>query len=82
MPPAAPWTFQEPDGDPANWVVIQPDGVPRPFTTDGGYAVGAVGSGAGVIYLTNGARDYAVVVSPLGGLRVHSWDRDAGQWRQ
>ena len=27
------------------------------------------------------ARDYAVVLRPLGTVRVHKWDPDGGVWR-
>jgi hypothetical protein len=60
------------------WVVFAPDGIPRGF--DAACTLGDVGSGNGAIYLTNGRRDYAVVLSPLGTVRVHSWEQGAGQW--
>ena len=37
-------------------------------------SLGRPGEGAGGLYLTNQRRDYAVVLSPLGGVRVHAWD--------
>ncbi len=68
----------------ASWVLFQPDGLPRLFTPKSGDcdAVGLVGQGGGAIYLTNGRRDYAVVLGPLGTARVHVWDQGAGAWRQ
>ena len=50
------------------------------FST-GPYQEGAIGTGAGAVYLTNGARDYAIVLSPLGGVRVSAWDGSLNQWR-
>ena len=34
--------------------------------------------GGAAFYLTNGTRDYAVVMSPMGGVRVHVWR--GGAW--
>ena len=72
-------TFLEPGGDPARWVVFQGDGLPRAFSV-GPYALGPVASGSGAVYVTSGTRDYAVVLAPLGGTRVHVWDRGAENW--
>ena len=41
--------------------------------------LGVVGTGGGAIYVTNGVRDYAVVLGALGTTRVHLWT-DSG-WR-
>jgi prepilin-type N-terminal cleavage/methylation domain-containing protein len=73
-------SFRSPAGAATTWVVFSPDGIPRGF--DAACATGDVGSGGGAVYLTNGRRDYAVVLSPLGGVRVHSWiqQQGAGQW--
>jgi len=80
QPPPSPWTFQQPDGSAANWVALFPDGTPRSFAV-GPFAADPLGSGAGAVYLTDGSRDYAVVVASLGGVRVHGWDAAAGAWR-
>ena len=61
----------------ANWVVFQPDGIPRLMTPGDCANLSAEGTGGGAIYLTNGRRDYAVVLSPLGTTRVHHWN---GGW--
>lgn len=68
--------------NPATWVVFQPDGLPRLFTQGGPgcAAVGNAGEGGGAIYITNGRRDYAVVLRPLGTARVHKWNPTAGAW--
>jgi prepilin-type N-terminal cleavage/methylation domain-containing protein len=80
-PPPSPWTFTQPGGAAANWVALFPDGTPRGFSI-GPFAADPMGSGAGAVYLTNGERDYALVVASLGGVRVHGWNLDAGAWRQ
>ena len=72
-------TFLDPGDDPARWVVFLPDGIPRAFAIDP-FEVGDVGTGSGAVYVTSGARDYAIVLAPLGGVRVHAWDRGAEAW--
>ena len=57
----------------ATWVAFFPDGIPRLFTPSDCAALGQIGQGAGALYLTNQLRDYAVVLSPLGSVRVHGW---------
>jgi hypothetical protein len=46
--------------------------------------LGQTGTGRGGAYLTNSPafsnRDYAVVLSPLGGSKIYSFDRAAGAW--
>lgn len=81
-PPTASLTFDQPDGSSATWVAFLPDGTPRAYVDDSLAGTGAVGTGAGAIYLTSGSRDYAVVLSPLGTVHVQVWDADAGQWRR
>lgn len=72
-------TFQTPGGGDARAVVFLPDGMPRAFST-GPFAMGPVGGGGGAVYVTSGTRDYAVVLTPLGSARVHSWNRGADAW--
>jgi len=75
-------SFLEPDGDDASWVLFRPDGTPRAFGIDSGTCtVGDLGSGGGGLYLTNGRRDYAVVLAPLGGVSVNAWDVTRNAWR-
>ena len=71
-------SFRSPAGLATTWVVFAPNGIPLGFNA--ACNTGGVGSGAGAIYLTNGRRDYAVVLSPLGSVRMHSWEQGAGQW--
>jgi hypothetical protein len=73
-------TFADPGGTAVRWVMFRSDGIPVPFAYSGGTcgAIGATGSGGGALYVTNGKRDYAVVLSPLGGVRVHAWS--VGGW--
>ncbi len=65
------------------WFLFRPDGVPVRFTGALGScgAIGATALGGAAFYLTNGTRDYAVVMTPLGGVRVHVWDQMAGAWK-
>jgi prepilin-type N-terminal cleavage/methylation domain-containing protein len=74
-------SFTEPGGAAARWVLFRPDGMPRAFSV-GPFSAGNVASGNGAVYVTSGERDYAVVLAPLGGVRVHAWARGAGVWTQ
>lgn len=71
-------SFTEPDGDPATWVLFRPDGTPLSF--DAGCNLGPTGSGAGAFYVHNGERTQALVLRPLGGMRVETWDQASAQW--
>ena len=77
-PFGGPATFSDAGGAPASWVMFRPDGTTRAFSND--CSQGAIGSGAGAIYLTNGDRDAAVVLTALGSSRVHSWQKDSATW--
>lgn len=79
-PFAAGASFVDTAGNPTTWVVFRPDGIP--VSASAACVQGNVGSGGGAIYITNVRRDYAVVLQPLGGVRVHAWDANSGQWRQ
>ena len=69
-------TFADTTSTKINWMMFRPDGIPRVFSGAIGSCgtVSAVGQGGGALYITNGERDYAVVITPLGGVRVHSWN--------
>ena len=71
-------SFTDPGGNPATWVVFRPDGMPLQFNS--ACTIGAPGSGGGTVYVTNGSRDYAAVLTPLGAFRVHIWDDQTSQW--
>jgi prepilin-type N-terminal cleavage/methylation domain-containing protein len=73
-------TFADPSDNAVNWVLFRPDGVPVSFSYSSGTCdeIAGTGSGGGALYITNGERDYAVVLSPLGGVRVHAWN--GGGW--
>ena len=62
---------------------FRPDGLPRGFKVgpydDGGAA--GIGGGGGGVYVTNSERDYAVVLQPMGTVRVHPFDRSTATWR-
>jgi len=72
-------TFADPGGTARNWVMFRPDGMPVVFDGAGVNcgAVGVTGTGGGALYITNGRRDYGIVLSPLGSVRVHAWDGNA-----
>ena len=71
-------SFTDPDNNAASWVMFRPEGMPVSFTP--ACVLGGTGSGAGGAYVTNGMRDYAVVLSPLGGIHVHGWNGAANSW--
>lgn len=77
------WTFHDTANNPTQWVVFNPDGIPRGFSiapfNDGGAA--GVGTGNGGAYVTDGRHDYAVVLNALGGVRVHTFDPSLNAWR-
>lgn len=67
-------TFTEPDGDPASWVLFRPTGSAHAFDADG-----ALGSGAGGIYLHNGDKQVGFALWPLGNGRVRVWGNGSAQ---
>ena len=71
-------TFLDPAGNDVNWVAVRPDGVPIGF--DDTCVLGQTGSGGGSVYVTDGRRDYAVTLSPLGAVRIHAWEEVSGSW--
>jgi prepilin-type N-terminal cleavage/methylation domain-containing protein len=80
-----PWdgaTFSAPAGAKVNWVLFRPDGVPVSFSGAIGTCgtMGDLGTGGGALYLTNGDRDLAVVLTSLGGVRLHRWQASAEAW--
>jgi len=72
-------SFSTPAGNPLNAIAFGADGVPISF--DVACNLGMFGTGNGGIYLTNGSRDYAVVVLPLGAIRMHGWETSQGAWK-
>lgn len=69
---------------PTNWVVFRPDGTPVTSTLGANCNLGQTGSGGGAIYVNNaaggGTRNYGVVLTPLGGVKVHGWEQTEGAW--
>ena len=61
-----------------SWVLFLPDGTPRAVTA--ACAEGVLGSGGGGLYLGNAARELAVVLTPLGGTRLHTWNSGGSSW--
>lgn len=76
--PADGATFRDAAGNTVTWVLFRGDGIPLTF--DAGCTLAPIGSGGGAVYVTNGNRDYAVVLSPLGAVRVHAFDVGANEW--
>ena len=74
-------SFTQPGGTPARWIAFLPDGTPRSFSI-GPFSVGEVTTGSGTVYISNGSRDFGVVIAPLGGVRVHSFRRGPDAWIQ
>jgi len=77
--PASGVTFTDRIGNAVTWVMFRADGIPVTF--DAACNPGTIGSGNGAVYATNGLRDYAVVLTALGGVRVHAFEPGAAQWR-
>lgn len=71
-------SFAQPDGTDAAWVAFGPDGIPVAFNA--ACNTGTTGTGAGAVYVTNGARNYAVVLNPLGTSNVERWDAVQNAW--
>ncbi len=77
-------------GGAAPLLMFRQDGLP--VMPNAVCTLGQVGSGTGAFYLTTNsagpgavvapaaARDYAVVVSPLGATRIHTYNRSTGTW--
>jgi prepilin-type N-terminal cleavage/methylation domain-containing protein len=72
-------TFADAAGNAVNWVMFRPDGIPVAMSFSAGTcgSIGPTGSGSAALYITNGQRDYAVVLSALGAVRVHRWEGSA-----
>jgi prepilin-type N-terminal cleavage/methylation domain-containing protein len=76
-------TFTDPAGATREWVAFRPDGIPAGFNDAGGPGTcdfGTTGSGGGAIYVNNDRRDMAVVLSPLGAVKVHHFERAGNAW--
>ncbi|MCX5739606.1 MAG: prepilin-type N-terminal cleavage/methylation domain-containing protein [Proteobacteria bacterium] len=71
-------SFRTAAGASITWVMFLGNGLPVGF--DAACNVDTVGTAGGAIYLTNGRRDYAIALSPLGAVRVHAFDLGASQW--
>lgn len=77
--PASGSSFRAPNGTTAvSWVQFRPDGVP--VAIDNACNSGRLGTGGGTIYLWTTNRDFAITLSPLGGVRVHTWIPGTGGW--
>jgi prepilin-type N-terminal cleavage/methylation domain-containing protein len=81
----SPWdggTFADSGGSAQHWLLFGPDGLPVVFDGGGGDCgtLGAAGAGGGALYLTDGERDYAIVLTPIGGVRLHLWNPSTSAW--
>ena len=76
--PANGSSFAMPTGGQTTWVQFRPDGVP--VAIDAACNAGRLGTGGGTIYLWTQNRDFAITMSPLGGVRVHVWNVGTGAW--
>jgi len=72
-------SFSDGGANDTTWVLFGPQGMPATFTT--ACVIGGLASGGGAAYVSDGTRDYAAVVNPLGGVRIHSWDTAVNAWR-
>jgi prepilin-type N-terminal cleavage/methylation domain-containing protein len=78
---AAGTSFVDPAGASTEWVAFRPDGIPLGFADTGGACTpGQTGTGGGAIYVNNDRRDIAVVLSPLGAVKVHMFERTGAAW--
>lgn len=79
-PQASGGTTATPANNAVPWFLFRADGVPVRFEGSLGScgAIGTTALGGAAFYLTNGTRDYAVVMTPMGGVRVHVWR--GGAW--
>lgn len=75
------WTFEDDASNAAKWVLFRPEGTTMAFSTSSGCSLDVVGSGAGGVYFTNGSRDLAVVLTPLGSSRLYIWNPSTDTWR-
>jgi prepilin-type N-terminal cleavage/methylation domain-containing protein len=82
--PAATYALGSSFHDPANgqteWVAFRGDGIPVGFAAGGACTLGAPGTGAGAVYLNNDRRDMAVVLTPLGAVKVHGFEIGGDAW--
>ncbi len=71
-------SFADPNGNDSMWVMFRPEGMPVAFDAD--CNMGALGSGAGTLYLSNEDRAYAVTVSAMGMVNVEKLNEATGDW--
>ena len=80
-----PWdgaSFADADGNVVPWVLFGPDGIPLTFDGSGGDCgtLVGIGGGGGTLYVTDGERDYAIVLTPIGGVRLYLWNPERNEW--
>ena len=75
-------TFTSPGNATTEWVAFRPDGIPVGFADTGGACLpGETGTGGGAVYVNNDLRDAAVVLAPLGTVKVHRYERGGAEWK-
>lgn len=75
-------SFTSPVNATTEWVAFRPDGIPVGFSDAGGPCnLGETGTGGGAIYVNNDRRDAAVVLAPLGAVRVYRYEQSGAEWR-
>jgi prepilin-type N-terminal cleavage/methylation domain-containing protein len=75
-------SFRDPANSQTEWVAFRADGIPVGFRDNNPCDLGDTGTGAGAIYLNNDQRDTAIVLSPLGTVKVHGFERGQGVWTE
>jgi prepilin-type N-terminal cleavage/methylation domain-containing protein len=76
-------SFHDPANSQTEWVAFGPDGIPVGFRNNGGPCeLGQTGTGGGAIYINNDRRDAAVVLSPLGSVKVHGFEGGQELWTE
>ncbi len=76
----------------ASWISFGADGIPRRFSTGANCDAGdpkGIGRGGGAVYVSGAipgkaaqsGRQYAIELSPLGGVKTHRYDWGVNAWR-
>jgi len=85
-------SFTLPNGGPAAWIIFGKDGIPRRFNAGADCdpeSETEIGRGGGAVYVVgaiNGSSDvtgrqYAVELTPMGGVKIHRYEWSTDSWR-
>ncbi len=90
--PVTGMSFTLPNGNSAGWILFGKDGFPRRF--DAGADCDAeseseIGRGGGVVYVAGAragssdvtGRQYAIEMTPMGGVKLHRYEWSTNSWR-